>query len=196
MKNVNGRNSEYDIGDIFLKRYSPRAMSGESISKSELLTLLEAAHWAPSASNIQPWRFLYALKGTKDFDLFFSFLKEGNKIWCKNGSALIIELSKKNTDDGKTNNLRSFDSGGAWENLALQGTLMNLVVHGMAGYDKEPLMEKLKIPDDYDVELMIIVGKKGKIEDLPDNLREREKPSLRKDLNEIVFEGIDGVKQL
>jgi nitroreductase len=196
MKNVNNRNTEYDIGDIFLKRYSPRAMSGEAISKIELMTLLEAAHWAPSASNIQPWRFLYALKDTKDFDLFLSFLKEGNRTWCKNGSALIIELSKKNTDDGKINTLRSFDSGAAWENLALQGALMNLVVHGMAGYDKESLRAELNIPDEYDVELMIVVGKTGKIEDLPENLQEREKPNSRKDLNKIVFEGIDGVKQL
>ena len=196
MKTINSRTTEYDINDIFLIRYSPRAMSGEPISKSELMTLFEAARWAPSASNIQPWRFLYAIKDTPDFELFFSFLNEGNRIWCKNGGALVIGLSKKNTDDGKINETHSFDTGAAWENLALEGTMLGLIIHGMAGYNLETLKTELNIPDGYNVELMIIIGKKGKIEDLPERLQEREKPSQRKNLAEIVFEGKEGVKQL
>ena len=73
MKTVNSRTTEYNIEDLFLKRYSPRAMSGEPVPIEQLMTLFDAARWAPSASNIQPWRFLYALRGTLDFDLFFSF---------------------------------------------------------------------------------------------------------------------------
>ena len=99
MKTVNGRTTEYDISDVFLKRYSPRAMSGEGVSKEELMTLLEAGRWAPSAFNAQPWRFVYALKGTPDFDLFLSFLLEGNQIWCKNAGAFVVVLSKKTSHD-------------------------------------------------------------------------------------------------
>ena len=73
MKTINKRNTEYDVNDIFLNRYSPRAMSGELITTEELMTLFEAARWAPSSRNEQPWRFLYAMKGTPDFELFFSF---------------------------------------------------------------------------------------------------------------------------
>lgn len=196
MKTINNRKTEYDIENIFLERYSPRAMSGEIVSKNELMTLFEAARWAPSASNIQPWRFLYAIRDTKDFELFFSFLKEGNQIWCKNAGALIIGLSKKNMEDGKLNPTHSFDTGSAWENLALQGSKMGLVVHGMAGYNKESIKESLKIKDEYQIELMIAVGKPGKIENLPEQLQEREKPSQRTDLNKIVFEGKNGANKL
>jgi nitroreductase len=196
MKTINNRNTEYDINDIFLNRHSSRAMSGEAISKTEIMTLLEASRWAPSASNIQPWRFIYALKGTADFDLFLSFLMEGNQIWCKNAGAFIIGLSKKNTDDGKSNETHSFDTGSAWENIALQGSIMKLVVHGMAGYNVEPLRKELNIKDEYNVELMIAIGKPGEIEDLPEYLRERETPSQRKNLDEIAFEGKEGVQKL
>jgi len=195
MKNINNRSTEYDIDDIFLERHSPRAMSGQAVSRNEIMTLLDAAHWAPSASNVQPWRFLYAIKGTEDFNLFLSFLTERNQLWCKNAGALIIELSKK-TNNEKMVPTHSFDAGSAWENLALQGSKMNLVIHGMAGYNLEPLVKELNISDEYKVEVMIAMGKPGKREDLPEELQEREKPSLRKDLKEIVFEGKEGSKQL
>ena len=196
MKNINNRETEYDINDIFLKRYSPRAMSGEAISRDEMMRLFDAARWAPSAGNNQPWRFVYAIAGTPDFDLFFSFLKEGNQIWCKNAGALVIILSKKTLDEGKPNPTYSFDSGSAWENFALEGANMGLIVHGMAGYNAEPLREQLHISDEYNVELMIAVGRPGKIEDLPEKFQEREKPNQRKSLEEIVFEGKDGFKNM
>ena len=196
MKTINNRTTKYDIDDVFLERHSPRAMSGEAISNDELMTLFEAARWAPSASNIQPWRFVYAVTGTKDFDLFLSFLVEGNQIWCKNASALVVGLSKKTSDDGKANNTHSFDTGSAWENLALQATKMGIITHGMAGYKGDMIRTELHIPDDYAIELMIAIGKKGKVEDLPEYLQVREKPNDRKNLEEIVFEGVSGVSLL
>ena len=189
MKTINHRTTKYPIEDMFLKRYSPRAMSGESISKDELMTLLEAARWAPSASNIQPWRFIYAMRDTSEFKTFLSFLAEGNRIWCEKASALVITISKKTNKDGNPSITHSFDTGSAWENLALQATSMNLITHSMAGFDYDKTKKELSIPDDYSVEMMIAVGKPGKIEDLPEPLREREKPSDRKPLEEIVFEG-------
>jgi len=188
-KEVNGRTTEYPIDDIFLKRYSPRAMSGEPISKEELMTLFEAARWAPSASNIQPWRFIYAMRGTPEFDKLFSFLIDFNKDWCIRASALIVTISYKLTHKGTLGVTHSFDTGAAWENFALQSSTMNLVAHGMQGFDYEKAKTELSVPDDYAVEMMIAVGKHGKIEDLPEALQPREKPSDRKPLEEIVFEG-------
>ncbi|MBP6904894.1 MAG: nitroreductase family protein [Candidatus Pacebacteria bacterium] len=196
MKIVNTRTTEYDINDIFLKRYSPRAMSGESISRNELMTLFEAARWAPSSRNEQPWRFLYAFKNTPDFELFFSFLTESNQLWCKQASVLIIGLSKKIGQDGNPNPKHSLDTGAAWENFALQGTNAGLVIHGMGGYHEEILRNELNLSNEYQIELMITVGKPGKIEELPEKLQEREKPSHRKNLEEIIFEGKEGVKKL
>lgn len=187
MKTINNRTTKYPIDDIFLNRHSPRAMSGEIISQEELMTLFEAARWAPSSKNAQPWRFIYAINGTPIFKDFSSFLMDGNKIWCKNTSSLVVVISKKSFDDGTLSNIHSFDTGSAWENLALQATSMNLVAHGMSGIHYDLIKEKLSIPDDYSVEMMIAIGKHGKIEDLPEPLRARETPSDRKPLEEIVF---------
>ncbi len=195
MKTVNSRTTKYEINDLFLKRSSSLAMSGEAVSRDEVLTLLEAGRWAPSAFNAQPWRFIYALKGTTDFDLFLSFIKESNQVWCKRAGALIVLFSKKTMND-KPNPLNIFDAGSAWENIALQGAGMNLVIHGMAGYDKGILRKELNIGDDYEIDLMIAVGRKGKIEDLPEGLRQRENPNSRNELETMVFEGKEGLKNL
>lgn len=189
MKTINGRATQYPIDDMFLRRYSPRAMSGEPISKEELMTLFEAAHWAPSASNIQPWRFIYAMRGTQEFEKLFSFLVDFNKDWCVRASALIVTISYKNTHKGTYSATHSFDTGAAWENFALQASTMNLIAHGMAGFDYEKAKTELGIPDDYSVEMMIAVGKHGKIEDLSEHLKKLETPSDRKKLEEIIFEG-------
>jgi nitroreductase len=189
MKTINERTTKYSIDDIFLKRYSPRAMSGESVSKEELMTLFEAARWAPSASNIQPWRFIYAVRDTPEFEKFLSLLTEGNRIWCAKAGVLVVTISKKNNDKGALSITHSFDTGSAWENLALEATSTGLVCHGMAGFDYGLAKEKLGIPDDYAVEMMIAIGKPGKVSDLPEPLQGRETPSDRKPLEEIVFEG-------
>ena len=164
-------------------------MSGENISKVELMTLFEAARWAPSASNIQPWRFIYANRKMPEFQDFLSFLMEGNRIWCEKAGAFVVVISQKTSDKGTLYPNHSFDTGSAWENLALQAVNMNLVAHGMAGFNYTIAKKELSVPDNYEVEMMIAIGKPGKIEELPEPLREREKPSNRKPLEEIVFEG-------
>lgn len=190
MKEVNGRQSQYEIDDIFLKRFSPRAMSGEIISEVELMTLFEAARWAPSSRNIQPWRFVYAHRDTPEFEKLFSFLGEFNQSWCDKASVLVVTLSKKTEFDNVTfSPTHSFDTGSAWMSLALQASKMNLVAHGMGGINWDMIREKLALPENYAVEMMIAIGKPGKIEDLPEKLREREIPSQRKPLSEIVFKG-------
>lgn len=184
------RKSEYPVNKIFVDRWSPRAMSGKAISKKELMTLFEAAKWAPSSGNNQPWRFVYALNGSEYWQIFLDFLKEGNRKWAVNASALIVTLSKKTWDeDDSYSKTHMFDTGSAWENLALQGSLMGLVVHGMEGINYAKIRKKLKIPKEYGVAMMIAVGKPGKFSELPDYLRKREFPNGRKKLKEIVFEG-------
>lgn len=190
MVKKSGRKSGYPIEDIILHRWSPRAMSGEALEKKELMTLFEAARWAPSSGNEQPWRFVYATKGTKYWDEFFGILNKGNQEWCKNSAVLVITLSKtKWEEDNTPNDTHSFDTGAAWENLALQGSSMDLVIHGMEGFDHEKAGQFLKIDDSYKIEMMIAIGKPGKIEVLSPKNQAREKAKDRRHLNEIVFEG-------
>jgi nitroreductase len=189
MKTINNRTTKYPIDDIFLKRFSPRAMSGENITKEELMTLFEAARWAPSASNIQPWKFIYVMRETPEFEKMLSLLVPFNRDWCLRVSTLVLIISNKLTSKGTLSVSHSFDAGSAWENLALQATTMGLIAHGMAGFDYDKAKTEFNIPEDYSVEMMIAIGKHGKMEDLSEPLRERETPSDRKPLEEIIFEG-------
>jgi len=186
----NFRKPENDVHEIFISRWSPRAMSGEEIDEATLKTLFEAARWAPSANNNQPWRFIYARRNTPHWETFFNLLAEGNQIWAKNAAVLIVVISKTTFDSGKPARTHSYDAGAAWVSLALQGSLKNLVVHGMQGFDYDRAKKELQVPDDYSVEAMIAVGRHGKKEDLPDYQQEREFPSSRKSITEIAMEGI------
>jgi len=184
------RKPEYDVDRVFIERWSRRAMSGEEMSREELFSLFEAAKWAPSSFNNQPWRFLYAQRNTEHWDRFFDLLAEGNKVWAAKAAALVLLVSKKTSDrDGKPSRTHSFDAGAAWISLALQGTMRGLVVHAMGGFNANKAQQVMRVPEEYAVEVMIAVGKPGNKDDLPDPLREREKPSGRKSLAEIVMEG-------
>ena len=182
------RQTEYQVHELFTKRWSPRAMNS-SVTKEELLTILEAARWAPSSYNNQPWRFIYALKGTKDFEKMSGLLFEGNA-WAKNAGALVLVISKKTFDmNGKPYNTYSLEAGSAWQNAALQATHMGLSTHGMGGFDYEKARKEYEVPEDFSVEMMFAVGKQTSKEELPEPLREMEAPSNRKPLSEIAFEG-------
>lgn len=187
---MNQRKTEYKIHEIFTNRWSPRAMSGEEITDKELMSLFEAARWAPSAYNSQPWRFIYAKKNTKHWNKLFNLLIEFNQMWAKNAATLVVIISRKRFEyNDKPSITHSFDTGAAWQNLALQGSINNLVIHGMSGFDYEKAREILKIPDNYEVEAMFAVGKPGNKEDLPKELQEKEIISDRKKISEIAFEG-------
>ena len=190
MKIHDFRKPENPVNDIFVNRWSPRAMSGESIDDETLMSLFEAARWAPSANNNQPWRFIYARRNTPYWDTIFGLMNEGNQIWAKDAAVLIVVISKTTFDSGKPARTHSYDAGAAWVSLALQGTLLNLVVHGMQGFDYDRAKQELRVPDDYQVEAMIAIGRHGKKEDLPDFLQEREFPSPRKSISEIALEGM------
>lgn len=184
------RKSEFDIDPIFVNRWSPRSMTGEELSDEELMPLFEAARWAPSSGNAQTWRFIYAKRNTKHFEKFLGLPFEGNQSWAKNAAVLMIVISRKSMEyKDKPAPTHTFDTGSAWMSLALEGSRRGLVVHGMAGFDYEKARELLKLSDLYTVEAMAAIGKRGKKEDLPDQLQERERPSERKPIKEIAFEG-------
>lgn len=184
------RSADHPIESLFLKRWSPRAMSGEQVSEEDLMRLFEAARWAPSTYNEQEWRFLYARRDTDHWDDFFGLLVEANQSWCDQAGALVVVCSRtKMSRNGKPNPVHSFDAGAAFENLSLQGAAMDLVIHGMAGFDRDAARSTLGIPDHYDVEAMIAIGQPGKVEDLPEQLAERETPSSRKPVGEIAAAG-------
>jgi nitroreductase len=184
------RQQDHNIAPLFVNRWSPRAMSGEELSEAELMPLFEAARWAPSSYNNQPWRFLYARRNTPHWPVFFDLLIEGNQRWATNAAALVVIVSSTRLErDGSFARTHTFDAGASWENLALQATASGLVVHGMQGFDYDKAKRVLGVPDGFEVEAMVAIGKPGRIEDLSERLQAREVPSPRKSLAEIVFEG-------
>jgi len=184
------RKPDHEISPIFISRWSPRAMTGEEISREELMRVFEAARWALSSMNNQPWRFLYALRNTPAWGIFFDLLVPGNQAWCRNAGALLVMVSKTTFDfNNKPARTHTYDTGAAWGYLALQGSMMGLVVHGMQGFNYDKAKEALQVSDEYQVEAMAAIGRPGRKEDLPLNLQEREFPSSRKKVEEIAFEG-------
>lgn len=189
-KGTEFRKADYPIDSVFLDRWSPRAMSGEPITEEELFTLFEAARWAPSSYNNQPWRILYARRDTAHWPHFLGLLVEFNQSWAKNAAALVVFVSKTTFDhNGEPAATHSFDTGAAWENFALQASLKGLVVHGMQGFDYDKARTALNVPEGFKVEAMAVIGKPGRKEDLPEKLQQRETPNDRRKLTETVFEG-------
>ncbi len=184
------RTPEYDVNDVFLNRWSPRAMSGEPITNEELMSLFEAARWAPSSYNGQPWFFLYATRDSEHWQAFYDLLVEFNQQWSEKAAVLLVILSRKTFErNGKPNPCHSLDTGSAWYSLCLQGSIRGLVVHGMAGFDYEKARTALNIPDEYQVEAMAAIGKPAPKETLPPALQEKEAPSTRKSISEFTQPG-------
>jgi len=185
------RTPTYDINSLILNRWSPRFMTGDELIDEVLMSLFEAARWAPSSYNNQPWRFIYAKRNTEHWDSLFNILVEGNKVWAKNAAVLVVVIARKNFEHNeKPARTNQFDTGAAWENLALEATFKGLAVHGMQGFDYEKARKDLEVPDNFDVVAMMAIGKRGSRNQLPPQLQDREYPNDRKPLNEIVMEGL------
>jgi nitroreductase len=189
-KGSDARTADHPIDALFLDRWSPRAMTGEPLALEELLLLFEAARWAPSSGNSQPWRFLFARRDTAEWPLFFDLLNDGNKVWCERAAALIVFVSRTTLErTGKPSVTHSYSTGAAWMSLAFQGWMKGLVVHGMEGFDYARARSTLQVPDEFSVEAMAAVGRPGPLDVLPERLQQRESPSPRRALAESVFEG-------
>lgn len=164
MTTRNGRTADHRIEPLFLERWSPRGFADGAMTDDELHRLFEAARWAPSSSNLQPWRFLYAKRDSDDWALFFDPLNDGNKTWAASAAVLVAVLSKRTaptkTGDGiRENESHSFDTGAAWACLALQAAGMGWATHAMGGFDRPRAAADLGIPDDYRIECMVAVGR-------------------------------------
>lgn len=183
------RTPEFPIDAQFLERWSPRAFADRPITEEQVLTVLEAARWAPSASNLQPWRFFYGVRGEPEFDTLLSLLVPFNEGWAKNAGALIFVTSVSSFDGSRQNITHSFDAGSAFMSLSLQAHKMGLVAHGMAGIEFEKVPVVLNLPDNLKVQAAVAIGYQGDPAVLPEGLRQREAPSARLPLAELVFKG-------
>ena len=194
MTTANSRTADHPIDPLFLERWSPRAFADEMIAEEDLMTILEAGRWAASSYNSQPWRFLYARRGTAHWQKFLDLLVPFNQSWAKDASALVILVSNSlmltpGAEKPVPSHSHSHDAGAAAANFALQATRMGWYVHGMVGFDMQRAFAELNVPQGYRVESAWAIGKQGDKSKLPEGLQAREAPSSRKPLAELAFEG-------
>ncbi len=188
------RYSDKDINNLIFERWSPRAFSGKPIDEQKLMNILEAARWAPSCFNDQPWRFIVAA-AEKDRAVVIEALADTNKLWAKNAPVLVAVASRTSfSHNDKPNRWNGFDAGCAWGYLALEARRQGLYAHAMGGFDKLKLKELLELPDEYELYAVVAIGELASIDVLSEELRGREKPSERKPLENIVHFGKYQVK--
>jgi nitroreductase len=186
---TNPRNPLCEVDAIFIDRWSPRAFAGGTVTDDEIGALLEAARWAPSCMNEQPWRFWVAR--TEDArQRFIATLTERNQLWAKNASIFLYIGARKHFGSSKSVNRHAFfDAGAAWMSLALQARRLGLHAHGMAGFDgKKAFALTGANPDDVDIIAAIAVGRRGEAQSLPEDIRKRDVPTMRKSREEWVVE--------
>jgi len=184
--------TQYPIHDLLRQRWSPRGFDDRPIEPEKLRSLFEAARWAPSSNNEQPWRFIVANKDYEtEWNRLLACLVEGNRKWAYRAPVLILSVASLNFEDDSTPNRHAFhDTGMAVENLVLQATALGLSTHQMAGFDVEKARADLKIPSGYEPVAMIAVGYPGDLASLPDRLQERElQPRSRRPISEWTFSG-------
>lgn len=184
--------SSYPLHDLLRRRWSPRAFSDRGLEPEKLRSLLEAARWAPSSFNEQPWRFVLAPREDSEaFERLLGCLVEGNQKWARRARVLMLSVAKLRFDrTGKENRHAFHDVGLAVENLVIQATSLGLVVHQMAGFHLEKTRSELGIPEGFEPVAMIAIGYQGDPQSLPEGLRERESaPRVRQPLADLVFAG-------
>ncbi|AHV95963.1 nitroreductase [Paenibacillus sabinae T27] len=182
------RKADHPINPLFLNRWSPRSYADRVVSEEDLLTVLEAARWAPSARNGQPWRFVLA-KTEEQLQTFRELVLPSNRLWADQAPVLIALASYKLWDDGQPNRFHAFDTAAAWQALALQASLLGLSTRAIASFDQEKARTALNVPDDYEVHLIIALGYKGDAGSVHENYRELEKPNARRSLSDSIIEG-------
>lgn len=184
---------EYPLHPLISRRKSTRAFSGKPVEPEKLHSLLEAARWAPSASNMQPWRFIVATKERPErYERLLSILAGQNRVWAAKAPVLILSVAKLTHETGeKPNRFALHDVGSATANLTVQATSLGLAVHQMGGFNGDQARTALNIPKDFEPVAVIALGYKDTTDSLPEYLLERElAPRVRKDLSELVFDGV------
>lgn len=186
------RNASDAILPVIVDRWSPRSFDGSALPLEDLKLILEAAGLAPSAFNVQPWTFLYALPGDANWDAFLGALIPFNQSWAEKAGALIFIVSQKmqgEGDDAKPNHSHSFDCGTAWGYMALQATAMGYHAHGMTGIDFDKANDVLNIPDSHRLEAAVAIGTRADADLLPEGMRKKEMISGRKPVEEKMRAG-------
>jgi nitroreductase len=188
----NPARSDHPIHSLIQNRWSPRAFSGKPISHETLCSLFEAARWAPSSSNEQPWAFIVATKEQpEEYEKILSTLVEINQSWAKHAPLIGIAVSEMAFARNQRPNRNAFyDTGAAMSQLSTEATARELFVHQMGGFDPLKAIEVLQIPKGWEPIAAFVVGYAGDPNSLPEALRERElAPRSRKPLSEIVMSG-------
>ena len=177
------------VQELIRQRWSPRAFSDKEIPADELKKLFEAARWAASSSNEQPWRFLVGRRGDETYKKIFNGLVPGNQSWANSAPVLVLSVAKKTfTEKGTPNRHALHDTGAATANLLLQATALGLHTHSMAGFDPEQMRASFAIPSDYEIGAVTAIGYFGDPASLPEHLHKIEvSPRQRKPVEEFVF---------
>ena len=181
--------TDHPINELIAKRWSARAFSTRPVERSKLLSVLEAARWAPSSRNEQPWRYIVFTNDNPDkLKKAQSVLKDINN-YAKRAPVLICAITKKTySDNGNYNRLHFHDLGAANENMFLEAFNQGLIMHEMGGFDVQKAKEVFKIPEDFEAGIMIALGYQDVHRVLPDSLRQKAHlPRERKPLSEIAF---------
>jgi len=182
----------YPIHELLRERWSPRAFADRMVEPEELRSLLEAARWAPSSFNEQPWSFIVATKEHPgEYERLLSCLVEGNIRWAQHAPVLMLSVAKLAFERNQKPNRHAFhDVGLAVENLVIQGMALGLFVHQMAGFHADKARELYGIPEGHEPVAAMAIGYLDDPGRLPDDLREREvAPRFRKPLESFVFSG-------
>jgi nitroreductase len=184
------RRPEAEVDPLFVERWSRRAFADRALTRAQIDTLFEAARWAPSANNLQPWLFVYASQ-PDSLARGRALLKETNQRWASKAPLLVFVFARKtNPDTGAPIRTAQFDTGAAWQSLALQAHKLGLSTRAMGGIHHEQTYEALGVPAaEFESMIAIAVGYPGARESLPAELHDREQPNARRNRQEFAFEG-------
>lgn len=164
------------VMEVIQKRRSRRAYADRAVEPEKIHSLFEAARWAPSSLNEQPWFYIYATRDQEPlYNKIFDALKEGNKVWARHAPLVIVSLARKNfIRFDSPNPSARYDLGAANAFLSLQAAHLGLNVHQMAGFDAKTLVENLHVPDRFEPVIVMAIGYPGDADTLPENLKARE----------------------
>lgn len=183
------REFNYDIMPEIKERWSPRAFDSRKVSRDKIKALLEAARYAPSCFNEQPWRFIIADE-EGSLQKMQGILAPSNQVWANKAPVLILVVSKKTfTLNGKDNYWHMFDAGTAWGYFSLEAQRHGLITHAMGGFNREKAREEFHIPEDYSIIAVIAVGYYGQKDGLSQDLQSREHPEDRMEIVNILLNG-------
>jgi nitroreductase len=186
--------TQYPIHSLLRRRWSPRAFAEMAVEKEKLRRILEAARWAPSAGNEQPWKFLVGIKPDETWQKIYDALDDGNKTWNIRVPVLLISIGKKITSRTKEAYFHyQYDTGQSVAHMSVEAMNQGLFVHQMAGFNTEKIITAFNIPPDHQPMTAIAIGYPGSLDCLPDYLQKRELlERTRKDFTEFVFSGTFG----